>query len=114
MAHQTFPELVAEFRGKLARNPEKVVESGLQGVMQFDFREDGAGQFHVIFDQGKATLVEGGHPAPTFTVTAPHAIFDAMHAGELTHDEAGKSGKLKAAGLETFGQGFGKLMKSLS
>ncbi|MBP1628098.1 MAG: hypothetical protein H6Q00_2573 [Holophagaceae bacterium] len=113
MAHQTIQELIAEFRAKLANNPGKVAESGLQGVMQFDFREDGNGQFHVIFDQGKATLVEGGHTEPTFTVIVPHAVFDAMHAGELTHDEAGKAG-LKAAGLETFGQGFGKLMKSLS
>ena len=113
MAHQTIQELIAEFRGKLAANPEKVKESGLQGVMQFDFREDGNGQFHVLFDQGQACLVEGAHAAPTFTVIVPHAVFDAMHAGELNHDEAGQKG-LKAAGLETFGQGFGKLMKGLA
>nr|WP_320133673.1 SCP2 sterol-binding domain-containing protein [uncultured Holophaga sp.] len=113
MAHQTFQELMAEFKGKLAANPERVRESGLQGVMQFDFREDGQGQFHVVFDQGQAALLEGGHPAPTFTVITAHAVFDAMHAGELTHDQVAQSGKLKAVGTESFGQGFGKLMKSL-
>lgn len=113
MAHQTIQELIAEFREKLARNPERVAESGLRGVMQFDFREDGNGQFHVVFEGGKADLVEGPHPEPTFTVITPHAVFDALHAGEITHDEAGRSGRLRAVGLESFGQGFGKLMKSL-
>ncbi|MBP1627447.1 MAG: hypothetical protein H6Q00_1922 [Holophagaceae bacterium] len=113
MATISVEDLKSLMRSKLATNPEKVAASGLQGVMQFDFREDGNGQFHIVFDQGRAQLVDGGHTGPRFKLIAPFGYFEAMFAGVISPEEADQSGKINMQGFEPFGRSFGEFFESL-
>ncbi|MEM1250687.1 MAG: SCP2 sterol-binding domain-containing protein [Acidobacteriota bacterium] len=72
--------------------------AGMDAVIQYDLTGDDACTYHCAIKDGAATVNEGGHDAPTMTVTMAAGDFVDMIGGNLDGMSAFMTGKLKVSG----------------
>jgi len=72
--------------------------AGLDVVIQFDLSGDGGGVWHAAISGGDCTVGEGGHPAPTMTVSMSAADYVELTSGRLDGMMAFMSGQLRISG----------------
>ncbi len=82
---------------KMAKAKEKEL-SGITGILQFDFTEDGNGYWYVELIDGKLTVKEGQVTNPTMTISGAYEVFYELKFGELKPEEVLPTGRLKITG----------------
>ncbi len=85
---------MASYRDRFYREKAK----GVDGVIQFVFTGEGGGEYHLLIRDQKLDVVEGEHPNPTVTVTAPAQEWVAVNNGEVGPMGLLMQGKLKVRG----------------
>jgi putative sterol carrier protein len=92
---------IDEFKAKFEELFAKAVESlpevkGWNKVYQIVLEDDG--KFYLSIKDGKLEIVEGEHPSPIATLTAPSEVFKQILNGELDAMKAFMLRKMKITG----------------
>lgn len=94
-------DIPASLKDILYAMPQYANRDAIQNVnktVQFNFSGDEAGQYHLVVNEGTATVHEGLASAPDVTIDAPGEVWKAISMGEMNGAVAFMTGKFKASG----------------
>lgn len=86
---------------------------GLRGALNIEFTGDEGGAWHVVFDDGRATIAKGRAEDARAAVRLRPEDYLAMLAGDLAYSMARMTGRVRMSGDGNFGFVFGALVENL-
>lgn len=105
------PPSVADIFERMADTFRADKAKGVDVVFQFEIKGEGGGTWHCVVQNEKCAVMEGGHAAPTTTITMKSDDFIALMEGRLNAMAAYTGGKLKIGGDIMKSQLIEKLFK---